>query len=84
MILVFTEMCRLLGIHKMRTTPLHPQSDRMVERFNCTIEDQLSKFMDVDLKDWDTHVPLLLMAYRTAVHDTTGCTPAQLMMGRDL
>ena len=24
------------------------------------------------------------MAYRTAVHETTGCTPAQLMMGRDL
>ena len=24
------------------------------------------------------------MAYRTAIHETTGCTPAQLMMGRDL
>ena len=24
------------------------------------------------------------MAYRTAVHETTGCTPAQLMMGHDL
>ena len=24
------------------------------------------------------------MAYRTAIHETTGCTPAQLMMGHDL
>ena len=32
----------------------------------------------------ETDVPLLLMAYRTAVHETTGCTPAQLMMERDL
>jgi transposase InsO family protein len=31
---VFGEMCRLLGINKTRTTPLHPQSDGMVERFN--------------------------------------------------
>ena len=29
-------------------------------------------------------IPLLLMAYRTAIHETTGCTPAQLMMGHDL
>ena len=36
---VFTEMCRLLGVKKTRTTPLHPQSDGMVERFNRTIED---------------------------------------------
>ena len=40
--------------------------------------------MDDNQKDWDTHVPLLLMAYKTAVHNTTGCTPSQLAMGRDL
>ena len=81
---VFTEMCALLGIEKTRTTPLHPQSDGMVERFNRTIEAQLSKFVDDHQSDWDEYVPLLLMAYRTAVHETTGCTPAMMMFGRDL
>ena len=80
---VFAEMCDLLGIDKTRTTPLHPQSDGMVERFNRTIEAQLSKFVDYHQKDWDLHIPLLLMAYRTSVHETTGCTPAMMMMGRD-
>ena len=33
----------------------------------------------------DQCVPLLLMAYRTSIHETTGCTPAMMMMmGRDL
>ena len=73
--LVFSEMCQLLGIHKTKTTPLHPQSDGMLERFNCTVEDQLSKFVDENQRDWNNHAPLLLMAYRTAVHETTGCTP---------
>ena len=81
---VFTEMCRLLGIKKTRTTPFHPQSDGMVERFNRTLEAQLSKFVSDHQRDWDQLVPLLMMAYRTSVHETTGQTPARLMMGRDL
>ena len=32
--LLIAEMCALLGTEKTRTTPLHPESDGMVERFN--------------------------------------------------
>ena len=81
---VFGEMCNLLGMTKTRTTPLHPQSDGMVERFNRTLEAQLFMFVEDHQRDWDQLVPLMLMAYRTAVHETTGCTPASLMFGRDL
>ena len=77
-------MCHLLGIKKTRTTPFHPQSDGMVERFNRTLEAQLSKFVSDHQRDWNQLVPLLLMAYRTSVHETTGQTPARLMLGRDL
>ena len=53
---LFGEVCEILGIHKTRTTPLHPQSDGMVERFNRTIEAQLSAFVEAKQKDWDKHV----------------------------
>ncbi len=56
-------MCRLLGMNKTRTTALHPQSDGMVERYNRTIEAQLAMFVEQHQRDWDQHVPLLLMAY---------------------
>ncbi|KAI3373157.1 hypothetical protein L3Q82_006488 [Scortum barcoo] len=40
---VFAETCRRLGIKKTRTTPLHPQSDGLVERFNYrTLATQLA------------------------------------------
>ena len=80
----FQEMRQSLGIKKTRTTALHPQSDGMVERYNRTLATQMSLFVDNHQKGLDQHVPLLLMAYRSAVHDTTRCTPAKLMLGRDL
>ena len=82
---VFTEMCQLLGIQKTRTTAHHPQSDGMVERFNRTIEDQLAKFVDYHhQRDWDEHILYLMLAYRSVIHESTGCTPAKVMFGRDL
>ena len=80
---VFQEMCALLGIEKTRTTPLHPQSDGMVERYNRTLEAMLAKFVSENQRDWDEHLPLVMMAYRTAVRETTGCTPCSMMLGRE-
>ena len=80
---VFTEMCSLLGIDKTRTTPLHPQSDGMVERYNRTLESMLAKFTSQHQRDWDQHLALLMMAYRTSVHETTGYTPSMMMLGRE-
>ena len=41
---VFQECCALLRIRKTRTTPMHPESDGMVEKFNWTLGQQLAKF----------------------------------------
>lgn len=81
---VFSECCELLGIRKTRTTPLHPQSDGMVERFNRTLAQQLAKYCEADQGDWDVKLPAMLMAYRSAVHEATDYTPARLMFGREL
>ena len=39
---LISELCKLLGITKTRTTPYHPQSDGMIERFNRTLLSMLS------------------------------------------
>ena len=41
---------------KTRTTPYHPQSDGLVERFNRTLEDMLSKVVDENHKNWDDYL----------------------------
>ena len=51
---------------------------------NRTLEAQLSKFVDKHQKDWDHYVPFLMMALRSATHETTKCSPAMLQFGHEL
>lgn len=44
---IVQRLCQLLGIKKTRTAPYNPKSDRMVERFNRTLIDQLAKSWSV-------------------------------------
>ena len=77
------EVCQLLGIVKTRTTPYHPQSDGLVERFNLTLLNLLSLAASENEQEWDLHLPMVMLAYRTSVQESTGCTPFYLMFGRE-
>ena len=81
---VFASLCDKLGIHKTRATPLHPHSEGLVERFHRTMKTQLAIMVSENQKDWDVKLPLVVMAYRSAVQTSTGCTPSLLMLGREL
>ncbi len=81
---LFQELCRLLGVEKIRTTPYRPQSDGMVERFNRTVQQMLKAYVNEDRDNWDDHLPYIMMAYRATIHESTGCSPNLMMFGREL
>ncbi|GFX09382.1 retrovirus-related Pol polyprotein from transposon 412 [Trichonephila clavipes] len=81
---VCKRLCEILAIDKTGTTALHPQSDGMVERLNRTILNSLSLLVSSNQQDWDRKLPFFLLAYRSAVHETTGYSPSQMLFGRDL
>jgi transposase InsO family protein len=56
------EVLQRLGVSKTRTTPLHPQSDGMVERYIKTIEEHLRKVVASHRRDWDGRLHLFLLA----------------------
>lgn len=58
-------------------------SDGMVERFNRTLEIMLSNYVKENHRDWDRQLPYIMMAYRSAEHETTSFTPNMLMLGRE-
>ena len=80
---LFQQLCSCLGITKTKTTAYRPQSDGMVERMNRTIEEMLSKYVAENQRDWDKYLPLVLSAYRTSTHNSTGFSPALLFLGRE-
>lgn len=80
---LFQEMCHILQIEKTRTTPYHPQSDGMVERFNKTLVTMLRAFVNERHTDWDRHLPYVMMAYRSTEHETTSHSPNFMMLGRE-
>ena len=81
---IFQEMCRVLNIEKMRTSPYHPQCDGLVERFNRTLEDMLAKYVRDNHSEWDLYLSYVMMAYRSAVQETTGFSPNMMMLGREV
>ena len=78
------EICQKFGIHKTRTTSYYPASDGQVERLNRTLIDMLSKYVGQNQRRWDDHLPLVLLAYRSSVHDSTSMSPAMMTYGREL
>ncbi|KAL5475937.1 hypothetical protein EMCRGX_G025817 [Ephydatia muelleri] len=50
---LLAKLYRLLGVKGIRTSPYHPQTDGLIERFNQTLKGMLRKIVQDEGKDWD-------------------------------
>ena len=41
-------------------------------------------FVNEHRDDWDDHLPYVMMAYRSSVQESTGCTPNMLFLGHEI
>ena len=56
----------------------------MIERFNRMAAQMLATFVKGNKRDCDEHLPYLMLAYRSTIHEIARCSPNMMMFGRDL
>lgn len=78
---LMNQLHRLLGITAIRTSPYHPQTHGLVERFNQTQKGMLRKFIAETGRDWDKWIPFVLFAYKEVPQASTGFSPFELLYG---
>ena len=80
---VLQETAALMGITQLPTSGGHPQTDGLVERFNKTLKQMLTKLVAKGGRNWDTLLGPVLFAYRSTPHSSTGMSPFYLIYGRN-
>ena len=75
-------LTHLIGYNHIYSTPYHPQSNGIVERFNASMVAQLSKLYQKHHNNWDSYVDPVVFAYNISQHRSTSYSPFELLFGR--
>ena len=71
----------LWGIDSTRTTIYHPEGNAINERSHQFINVAITAAIEDDERIWDKYLIDFEQAWNTAVHEATGISPAEFMLG---
>ena len=72
------------GIRSHFTTPYHPESNGLVERFHRRLKESLNALAANEPERWYWRLPCSLLAIRTTLKPDVGASPADLVFGEGL
>ena len=76
------DLCELIGVQKIWTSPYHLQTNGQCERFNSTLINMLGTLPKEKKSEWKNHVGTLVHVYNCTLNSATGFSPYYLMFGR--
>ena len=81
---LFKELCKMLGVRKTRTCSFNPKANGTVEQLNATVKSLITAYIGENQHTWDNDLHLLMMAYRSTPHASSGLSPNEMVYGRQI
>ena len=81
---VMREVTRLISVKQLFSSPYHPMTNGLCEKFNGTLKKLLICMCSEQPKEWDRFIEPLLFAYREVPQESTGFSPFELLYGREV
>lgn len=72
--------CEKWSPKQKMTAAFHPKTN-LTERINRTLKTKIASYVRENHKHWDKHLPEFCFALNSAIHKSTGVTPAELNLG---
>ena len=76
---LFKSFCNDRNIQHIKTSPMHPQSNGICERFNGTISDMIKHSCLENPRSWDDKIHKLVYSYNNSVRSGTKFSPCSLV-----
>ena len=77
---LFQNLCEILGVKLVTTTPYNPRANGMIERFHRTMKAALMARGN----DWYEDLPFVMLGIRTTQKEDLKCSPAEMVFGTKL
>ena len=76
------DLCELMGVQNIQTSPYHLPTNGQCERFNSTLINMLATLLKEKKSEWKNHIGTLVHAYNCTWNSAMGFSPYCLMFGR--
>jgi hypothetical protein len=77
----YKELARQIGSHVSLSTSAHAQTDGQSERDIRTVVTAVRAYVNDHQSDWSRYLPLIELAYNSAVNASTGMSPFEVLYG---
>jgi hypothetical protein len=78
---IVTHLNILMGIKQTKTSGYRPSTNSVTERFNGTLANCLSLYVNKKMNDWSKYVKAIQYAYNSSVHSSTKYAPVEIVFG---
>ena len=79
----FKEFLKTWAVEHRRSSPAHPESNIIADRYNGTLAMLLHSLTKDNPENWDSYLPMAVYSYNVSWNETIKATPYYLVFGID-